>query len=267
MERMTYLVYSKEDGFASRAAEMLRDDAGFSDAPDIMGLRHFASGSIDMLELGSSPVYADWLDGIGADEIVFISRHSSSKGIISFTAHAEGNWNDKNDLGGKPHALSVASPGLMISFLKAMKGFAEGTEVVYEATHHGPLLDTPSCFVELGPDAVISERDRDELLRRLSKGVYDMLYGDSAQYDKVAVGIGGMHYSAKFTRYALEGKYAFSHIMSKYYVDEVDMLQAAIDRSTIKPDTAVIEWKSINAVSRNRILAKLEDIGMDYERV
>ena len=263
---MAYLVYSKGDGFARRVAEMLRKDMGFSDAPGIKGLRHFASGSVDMLELDSSPVYADWLDGIGADEIVFISRHSSAKGIISFTAHAEGNCNGKNDLGGKPHALSVASPSLMVSFLKAMKGFASGIEVVYEATHHGPLLNTPSCFVELGPDAVINESDSEELLRKLSRGVYAMLYDNSAEYDKVAIGIGGMHYSAKFTRYALEGKYAFSHIMSKYYVDEVDMLQAAIDRSAIRPDTAVIEWKSINAVSRNRILAKLEDLGMDYER-
>ncbi|MGC8537546.1 MAG: D-aminoacyl-tRNA deacylase [Candidatus Micrarchaeia archaeon] len=264
---MTYLVYSKEDGFASRVAEMLREGASFKDAPDIKGLKHFTSGRIEMLELDSSPVYADWLDEIGAGEIVFISRHSSAKGIISFTAHAEGNWNGKNDLGGKPQALSVASPGMMVSFLKAMRGFAEGIEVVYEATHHGPLLDTPSCFVELGPDAVINESDRENLLGRLSKGIYAMLYENGAEYDKVAIGIGGMHYSAKFTRYALEGKYAFSHIMPKYYVDEVDMLQAAIDRSTIRPDVAVIEWKSINAVSRNKILAKLEDLGMDYERV
>ena len=264
---MPYLVYSKNDPFANEAAGMLRNDAGFSDADGINGLHHYTSGNTDMLELNESPVNADWLDELNTDLIVFVSRHSSAKGVISFTAHAEGNWNGKNDLGGKPHSLGMASPDLMLSFLKAMKGFSGGMEVVYEATHHGPLLNTPSCFVELGPGLAIKDNKRSDLIGRLSKGIYGMLYESNAEYGKVAIGIGGMHYSSKFTEYALEGKYAFAHIMPKYYVDEVDMLQQAVDRSMIKPDIAVIEWKSINAVSRNKVLAKLEELGMDYERV
>jgi len=264
---VAYIVYSNADSFASRAAAILRDDAGFSGAQDLKGLKRYRSGSVDMLELKDSPVYADWLDDIGTDMIIFLSRHSSAKGVVSFTAHAEGNWSDRNGLGGKPHSLAVAAPERMLSFLKAMKEVSGGIEVVYEATHHGPLLNTPSCFVELGPDAVITDRDRDDLIKKLEKGVYSMLYGNTPSYDKVAVGIGGMHYSARFTKYALEGKYAFSHIMPKYYVDEVSMIQQAIDKSTIRPDIAVIEWKSINSVSRNRILKALEELGIDYERV
>ncbi len=246
---------------------MLREAAGFSEAHDVHGSRHYVSGNIDMLELDNSPIYAEWLDSVGADKIVFISRHSSAKGIVSFTAHAEGNWNEKAELGGKPHELSMASPTLMLSFLKSMNGLSGGINVVYEATHHGPLLKTPSCFVELGPDAVISPKDREELLKKLSQGVYDMLYNESAGYDKIAVGIGGMHYSSKLTKYALEGKYSFAHIMPKYYIEEVGMLQQAFERSDAKPEIAVIEWKSINATSRNNILAKLEELGIDYERV
>lgn len=264
---MPYIIYSKGDAFAATAAKALREAAGFSDANDIKGMKHYVSGKIGMLELDEGLVYSDWLDDLGTDYIVFISRHSSAKGVISFTAHAEGNWNDKSDLGGRPHALGMASPGLMLSFLRPMKKFSGNIGVVYEATHHGPLLNTPSCFVELGPDAKINVNDRKELLNRLSRGIYAMLYDSGAEYGKVAIGIGGMHYASKFTKYALEGTYAFSHIMPKYYVGQIGMLRQAVERSDVKPEIAVIEWKSINSASRNKILAKLEELGMDYEKV
>lgn len=90
---------------------------------------------------------------------------------------------------------------------------------------------------------------------------------NNAGYEKVAVGIWSTHYPEKFTRLALEGRYAFSHIMSKHYVSRINMLEPAFKSSDIKADIAVIEWKGLKGADREDILRELESLGMDYARV
>ena len=49
--------------------------------------------------------------------------------------------------------------------------------------------------------------------------------------------------------------------------DNSDMLGQAVERSAERPDLAVIEWKGINSSTREMIIKRLGDIGLDYERV
>ena len=194
--------------------------------------------------------------------------HSSSKGITSLTAHSEGNWSADAKLGGKPKQLAFASPMYMLAVIESMgRNNQTHLPVIYEATHHGPMLKTPSFFVEVGSDNKAAESD--EYSAIVAKSVIDTLSGgDPADGKKECViGIGGMHYAEKFTRIALEKGYAFSHIMSKYYVNEIDMLEQAVERSSVKADKAVIEWKSMKGADREKIIAELDRIGIDHERV
>ena len=87
------------------------------------------------------------------------------------------------------------------------------------------------------------------------------------EYKKIAVGIGSGHYAAKFTKLALKGEYAFSHMMPKYYGNEFEMLGQAVERSKPKAEVAVIEWKGLKSEARQRILAKLNSLGIDFVRV
>ncbi|MGI0134033.1 MAG: D-aminoacyl-tRNA deacylase, partial [Candidatus Micrarchaeaceae archaeon] len=82
-----------------------------------------------------------------------------------------------------------------------------------------------------------------------------------------AVGIGGTHYPEKFTGLALKGAYAFSHIMSRHYVENVDMIGDAVERSDKRAEIAIIEWKSIKAADRERVIGKLNELGIEYERI
>jgi D-aminoacyl-tRNA deacylase len=163
--------------------------------------------------------------------------------------------------------LSVSSPVSMLKTLKSIKKL-NNTElqVTYEATHHGPLMNNPSFFVELGGNEETIGNAKHA--RLLAQAIIDSIgAGADGGYDKVAVGFGGMHYPSKFTSLALSGKYAFSHIMSKHYIGNADMIEQAFKRSDIPADVALIEWKGIKGADREIITKELARLGIDYARV
>src|ERR1035437_5081278 len=89
--------------------------------------------------------------------VVFISRHSSQTGRPTLSVHTPGNFGDA-ELGGLPRTVSV-SPGLaMQNALKALVHYKDELcldyEVSFECTHHGPSLNVPAMFVELGSSEV-----------------------------------------------------------------------------------------------------------------
>jgi D-aminoacyl-tRNA deacylase len=135
--------------------------------------------------------------------------------------------------------------------------------VTYEATHHGPLLNTPSFFVEVGGSEKITDLHYDTL----AEAVCNYVSSEHENVGKIAVAIGGTHYPAKFTKLALDGKYAFSHIMPRHACTYADMLQQGIERSAPRAECAVIEWKGIAPAEREIALKKLSELGIDYVRV
>ena len=261
---MVYFIYSDETA-SSNIAAFLRDRLALQEIESNDRFRRFGTAGVEMIGVKGRLVDADFVDEIIEGTAIFLSRHSSSRGISAFTVHAEGNWSDDVSLGGRPKKLSVASPISMLNFLNSMNSLNDtGIELVYEATHHGPFLEHPSMFVELGGnEEMIASKTRAEQLAQ----AVALSLESSSSYDKVAVGFGGLHYSAKFTRLALQGKYAFAHIMPKYQIGNTDMIEAAFARSDLKPEIAIIEWKSIKAVARECIIRELSSLGIDYAKV
>jgi D-aminoacyl-tRNA deacylase len=261
------LVYSKFDEVALTVVGSLSKTIDFELLKSGDRYRHFAGDKINLIEITEPSINAYFLDSeIHAERFIFLSKHSSSKGIVSFTSHALGNWSDSNEFGGEPKELGIASPKYMLRFLKAMDKCKSVTSipVTYEATHHGPFLRKPSLFIEIGP---INEALDGKIANMFADGAMDTLNGTDPYFDKVALGIGGNHYSEKFTAFALSGKYAFSHIMPKYHAMEHDMVEKAVKRTELPIDLAVIDWKSMKADYRNKIIEELDKIGIDYERV
>ncbi len=261
---MLNFVHSDETA-SKNIADALSRLLEFGDYKRINGLRCREGGGARLISITGKLIEADFLNAVHDGPIMFLSRHSSAKGIPSFTVHAEGNWSMDNRLGGMPKELSVSSPTGMLDTLAAIGRLnATGMQVTYEATHHGPMLDVPSYFVELGGDeAAISNAKYAELL---AEAIADsMRHG--AEYGKIAIGIGGTHYPEKFTRLGLEGRYAFGHIMSRHYTGCADMIEKAVLRCDSKTEIAVIEWKSIKAGERKRVVEELNKMGLDYERI
>lgn len=263
-EFMVYFVYCSETA-STNIAGALKRALDLREVNNFHGLHCFENKDVKMIDIKDPLIHAESLDGILDGLVVFLSRHTSTKGIPAFTVHSEGNWTEDVTLGGRPKELSVCSPVNMLKVISAINSVNKtDIQVTYEATHHGPFTNCPSFFVELGGNTeTINSKNHAELIADALAKSLDM----DVNYDKIAIGIGGMHYSDKFTKLALSGKYAFAHIMPKYQVKNVDMLDKAFSRSDRKPELAVIEWKSIKAVDRETITRELNVLGIDYAKV
>jgi D-aminoacyl-tRNA deacylase len=260
---MTMIVYSTLDDISFSVGEALLKRANAVLADEQKRFTAYSSDVGRLVKIISPLVDAKFLDDLaGGEKMVLISRHTSKHGVLSMTTHSPGNWSDDTRDGGRPNELSCAAPELMLSNIISMSKCAGGAEITYEATHHGPFLRTPSIFVEVGGPESVPSVAKEALVEAICGSA-----GLEAEYDKIAIGIGCGHYPSKFTKLSLEGKYAFGHIMPKHYCDNVGMLEQAIERSSPKPEVAVIEWKGLNSPVRTKIIERLGELGLDYERV
>lgn len=264
---MILIAYTTGNITSANIGNALRQMLDLNDAEELEKMKLFSSKEVSIIELEEPTIHADYLQHVmHSDLIIIAERHTSAKGVASFATHAEGNWSASAELGGKPKMLSVAAPRAMLSVLSELNRHKTAAiEVTYEATHHGPLLDTPSLFVEVGGnDQALKSK---ELAHTLASAISYVVEKEEPEYDKIALGIGGTHYPARFTALALQGKYAFSHIMPAYHASEYEMLVSAAQRSDPKPEVAIIEWKSIKAHQRNQIIGVLEEIGMEHVKL
>jgi D-aminoacyl-tRNA deacylase len=263
---MMTVVCSRGDPVAASVAKLLVSLDRFEAHEPINGNPCLQSERLRLLEIQDRHIDADWIsECLDADLVVFPSSHFSSSGVGSFTTHAEGNWSDIAKFGGRPKALSVAAPRSMLKILRFLEKNSGGIGVSYEATHHGPFLDIPSLFVEVGGD---NEIKSEKNIRIVADSVMALVNDDEdAVFESVAIGIGGGHYPGRFTKLALSGKYAFSHIMSKHYAGNVDMLEQAFSRSIPKAEVAVVEWKGIKSGERQKVMTRLDELGIRYVKV
>ncbi len=263
---MPYIVYSPLDSVSKNTAEALKSAFGPQEAEPIGGMKHWKGDGFDLMELNTIHLYADFLDEyIKNDVIIFLSRHGSIKNIPAFTVHPEGNWANEAKLGGKPGELSTAAPVFMARILHQMKkNNKTDISVTYEATHHGPLLSAPSLYTEIGGTNEIRESMDHALF--LARCVVDSLDDDIA-YEKVAIGLGGLHYSDRFAKLTLENKYLFSHIMPRHFINHTDMIPQGVERSSPKAEIGIIDWKSLRAAEREASIKKLNELGLDYVKI
>ena len=113
---------------------------------------NFDNKIIKLHTLDSDLIDAENIDNrVSADLFVFISRHSAKEERKCLTAHAPGNFG-KNEMGGKEKTLCVAPAFCLKKIIRELNKNAENSdyEVSMEVTHHGPFLEKPVLFVEIG---------------------------------------------------------------------------------------------------------------------
>jgi len=228
---------------------------------------------VKLLTLKDESVYAQKLpDSFNNLELViFISRHSSTSGTPTLSVHTPGNLSEKAELGGLPRNVSISPANAMKDALKAMAKLKEerqlNYEVSYECTHHGPSLNVPTMFAELGSsptqwtDVNAAEAVAHAAMEAVSK------FGQSQ--NKVALGIGGPHYNMKFTRMALEGEIAFGHIIPKYAISWInkEVLQQCFEKTLERTELAILDWKGIKGEDKPILVKMLKDLDIYWEKV
>jgi D-aminoacyl-tRNA deacylase len=199
--------------------------------------------------------------------VIFASRHESESGLPCLTTHAPGNIGEAAH-GGSPGRVSVAAPGPMKVALAALARFGSGAEyqVTVEATHHGPLTDTPCFFIEIGSRL---QNWRDPAAGSFVAQAILQVIGGSQKLGPVAIGFGGPHYSERFTRLLLQTEYCLAHIVPKHQVGLVDeeALNHLLNRSSPRPSTAILDWKGMRGEDRRNLLGNLEGRGLPWVRL
>jgi D-aminoacyl-tRNA deacylase len=227
---------------------------------------------VRLVTLNDESIYAQNLaDPFNNLELaVFISRHSSLSGTPTLSVHTPGNLGNA-ELGGISRKVSISPANTMRDILKAMAKFKQATnieyQVSYECTHHGPSLNVPAMFAELGSSpAQWSDSNAAEVVAR---AVVEGLATFKLSNAKPVLGIGGPHYNGKFTKMALETEVAFGHMIPKYAVADADlaMLKHCVEQTMEKVEAVILDWKGIRGENKAPLVQMLREMDVGFEKV
>jgi D-tyrosyl-tRNA(Tyr) deacylase len=225
---------------------------------------------VKLVTIDREPIYYSAItDYFNPELIIYLSRHRSKSGIPTLTVHTPGNLG-KAENGGLPNELSVAPANAMKEALLEMaqqkRTMGLKYQVSYECTHHGPSLHVPTMFVELGSSPT---QWKDVKAARAVAHAAIAASFRSSKPSTVAVGIGGPHYSEKFTRIALQSSYAFGHIIPKYALSQINeaIIRQCVERTLENIAVFLVDWKGIRGADKHRLMEILETFDVEIKKI
>ena len=197
------------------------------------------------------------------DFVIFTSKHKSEKHEKTLSIHAPGNFREVWG-GGEKGRLCPASALFQkhlfetLALVKDDSGISRYS-ITHEVTHHGPLIDIPCVFIEIGgTENEWKDKAASFVIAKTIKKAIETWKENP--YHEVAVGIGGPHYCPGFNRLQLTSNVAFSHIIPKYVSPITEeMIIEAINKTVEEVDFVVLDWKGLGpAEDRDEIIRILE---------
>ena len=197
------------------------------------------------------------------DFIIFASRHKGAKSKL-LSLHAPGNWR-KADFGGKPNKVCPTSALFLKHIFKILNKNKEDYPASLEVTHHGPYIEKPCCFIEIGSNEedwkdekaaeIIAETIKQAITSKPDKAISSIL-------------IGGGHYNQAGNKIMLRADYAIGHIIPKHMLEFIDenMINEAINKTIPKPEIILLNWKGLGQY-KQKVKDLLDKMHLKYERV
>ena len=141
----TAIIISKKDPASLNIKDCLLEKYPFKENNDVYTLE-----DINIYTIEEESIYSENIDKkIRADLFIFATKHESTSKINSLSVHVPGNWS-KAELGGKDRKLCVAPVSLIKEILLELEKSNIDYEKIQEVTHHGPFLQKPCLFIEIG---------------------------------------------------------------------------------------------------------------------
>jgi len=231
--------------------------------------RKIQDTDVKLVFINEETIWAQYISAHFSPQlVVFVSRHSGVAGIPTLSVHTPGNLVEEAKFGGLPRKISVSPASAMKDALLEMVRVKEEKEldyqVSYECTHHGPSLDVPTMFAELGSspkqwtDLEAAEAVANATMAAVSKQL---------KYPAV-LGVGGPHYNERFTKIALNTPVAFGHVIPKHSVPQVDaeIVRQCVQRTQERVESAIFDWKGMRGADRERIAAVLSELNVRVEK-
>lgn len=217
----------------------------------------------ELVYLQDFPMFAS------AELVVFVSRHQSRNGAPILSVHVPGNLSHA-DFGGISNKVSIAPANAMRAALLEMERQRtrlrlEEFRVYYEGTHHGPSLDVPALFVEIG--STEKEWAIPEAGEAVAHGA--MAAATGKERAEVAVGIGGSHCNRRLTNHSLRSRVAFGHMIPSYAFDELtpEIVTQCVERTLEGNPTLVLDWKGIGGRQRDGLIRVLNQLQYPIRRL
>ncbi len=194
--------------------------------------------------------------GIDFDTIIVASKHRSASGMKSLTVHPIGNWGIA-EAGGRDRCVVPTNPHLMTQALRILKKYQfDDYNVSFEATHHGPYLETKTFFIEIGSTEEEWRDDRaGEVIAKTILEAEEMRY-------PALLGFGGGHYVPRITDIALKYRVSVGHMVPRYAVEKIDedIVRRACENSFCQG--AYIHKKGLKGPERSKVREILERVGI-----
>ena len=246
------------------------DPAGSNIAKQLEGMR--GNHKLELISISSSLLDCEKeVSKIKTDLIIFLSKHRSEKGVPTFTAHMPGNWTIA-EMGGKAGELCITDPFAFKAISIELNETAKLRKIPFgftlETDHHGPLIDVPCLFVELGSSEKEwnNEKAAAVVAESVLNGIDKM---KKIKPDRIALGVGGGHYCPAFTKLQLDNNVAFTHLLPKYDVTYLtfETFEQGIKRSTKKADVVFIDWKGLKKEQREKIIEFCKRAEVEWEKI
>lgn len=193
------------------------------------------------------------------DFIIFASRHVSKEEGKTISIHTPGNFREAK-FGGKEGRVCKTSALFQKQLFEKLKSnidkfHLKNYDLTLECTHHGPLINKPCIFVEIG--ATEKEWKDRKAAYIVAKSIYEIMNEFKENpYNEIAIGIGGPHYCPSFNKIQLSSNVAISHVISQYVFPLTEeMVQEAIAGTEEDIDMLLLDWKSLgNAEQRQQTM-------------
>ncbi|XP_021615905.1 D-aminoacyl-tRNA deacylase isoform X2 [Manihot esculenta] len=178
----------------------------------------FVNKEVRLIKLGNRLVKEDHLDkrweeatGESVNEVIFLSKHVASSSRPALTIHPIGTPHISEGevlvAGGKAGWVAPPNPRIgpwlrLLKTIAASHNLSPEFEVTLEATHHGPVINSPTMFVEIGSTEEYWRRqDAAQTIALLvwqglglGEGISVGDWPRNNGKNKILFGIGGGHY-------------------------------------------------------------------------
>lgn len=261
------IIVSSQDPAGMNIRNILVSLHGFAESTEKWhGTPVYSKEGIKLYTTDSETINSEGVDTeVEGDWIIFATRHQSAAKRKSFSVHVPGNWG-KAEAGGSDKRLCNALPDVMKDALRKISGTYQGDEfeLILECTHHGPFIEKPCMFIEIGSSE--EEWSRPDAGEVIANVVNYIVMNPARKYKSVIV-IGGGHYSMAGTKLMLSSDYAVGHVCPKHMLIHLDekLLKEAVAKNGDRFEIAVLDWKGLGA-EKERIIVMLDKLGIKYER-
>jgi D-aminoacyl-tRNA deacylase len=252
-----------------------KDEAGKNIRASLLQLYPFkaergfhALGAISLYETDKESIYCENIDKeINADILIFATKHQSKAGTKSLSVHIPGNFG-KAEMGGREKTLCIAPASLLKAvFLELNENGKElkEYEITLETVHHGPFLQKPVMFIEIGSSH--NEWGIKEAGNIIAKTIMNVLQKPIPEC-KIVVAIGGPHYPREYNKFLLRTEYAIGQICPEYQLPNLDeaMLKQMIEKNVEKPEFILLDWKGLKG-HKEIVKALLEKIDIPFKKI